>query len=101
MLSGGLPLPTFSDALVSVSVLAPTDGSGGSADWPRAGLAAASPNSEGFAALKGNSAASCCVPASFRVAGSEIASRPAFLAGPLAVERADVFAVRSDEHTSE
>jgi hypothetical protein len=26
------------------------------------------------------------------VAGSEIASRPAFLAGPLAVERADVFA---------
>jgi hypothetical protein len=43
--------------------------------------------------LKGNSAASCCVPASFAVAASEIASRPAFLAGPLAVERADVFAV--------
>jgi hypothetical protein len=46
-----------------------------------------------LAALNGNSAASCCVPTSFRVAASEIASRPAFLAGPLAVERADVFAV--------
>ena len=32
------------------------------------------------------------MPTSFRVAASEIASRPAFLAGPLVVELADVFA---------
>jgi hypothetical protein len=32
------------------------------------------------------------VPASFAVAASLIASRPAFLAGPLAVDRADAFA---------
>ena len=56
-------------------------------------MAAAAPNSEGFAALNGKAATSCCVPISFSVAASEIAARPGFLAGPLAVARADVLAI--------
>src|SRR4030095_13441008 len=82
----GLPLPTFCEALISVSVRAETSGCGGATAWPTAGSRARSLNSLGFAALKGNAEATASVPACFAVAASEISDTPG--AGPLAVERA-------------
>jgi len=72
----GLPLPTFGEAFVSVSVLPETRGCGGSTVWPAAGVRAASPNSLGLAALKGNCDATSSVAASFAVAASWMADTP-------------------------
>ena len=72
-LACGLPLPTFTDALVSVSVLPVTIGCGGSTVWPVAGWRPR-PEFDGFAALKGNAAATASVPAILAVAASVIAS---------------------------
>ena len=82
----GLPLPTFGEAFVSVSVLPETRGCGGSTVWPAAGVRAASPNSLGLAALKGNCDATSSVAASFAVAASWMADTPDD--GPLTVDRA-------------
>src|SRR5512134_2784457 len=88
----GLPLPTFSDALVSVSVLPVTIGWGGSTAWPVAGCIAASPNSEGLARLCGIEAARASVPAIFAVAASEMAASLTLRVGPLMVEREEALA---------
>jgi hypothetical protein len=86
----GLPLPTFCDALDSLSVLAPTIGCGGSIAWPIA--APPSPNSDGFAALWGIAADRASVPAILAVAISVMSAALPLRDGPLIVERAEVWA---------
>ena len=88
----GLPLPTFSDAFVSVSVLPVTIGCGGSTLCPVGGCIAASPNSPGLAALYGIELASVSVPAIFAVAASVISAADPLCEGPLIVDRAVDFA---------
>ena len=53
------------------------------------------PNSAGFAALNGNASATFWVPTNLTVAASDMALAMGLLAGPLVVEREDVFAVRA------
>src|SRR5688572_5027561 len=62
----GPPLPTLSDPLRSVTVLAPTMGSAGLTDAPSGGASAASGSySAALFGLKGNAEATSCVPAAF------------------------------------
>src|SRR5690242_12020688 len=90
-LIGGLPLPAFGEALVSVRVLLPTMGWGGTTAWPVAGSRAASPNSAGLPALNGIAPARRSAPAILAVAASAMPESGLTL-GPLAVDLADVAA---------
>src|SRR5687768_13995525 len=90
-LNCGLPLPTFSEALTSVSVLPVTIGCGGSTDCPCGGSRAASPNSAGLAALCGIDAATISVPAIFAVAASVMPAAALLRVGPLTVLFAEDF----------
>ena len=83
----GPPLPTLSDPLRSVTVLAPTMGSAGLTDAPSGGASAASGSySAALFGLKGNADATSCVPAAFsaRMSPGPDASGSA---GPLTVVR--------------
>jgi hypothetical protein len=84
---GGLPAPTFGEALISLRVLAVTAGCDGVADLPSAAVFV---NSDDFAALKGKPAASSSVPNTFAVAASLVDLAPRLRVGPLMVDRADV-----------
>src|SRR5688572_14555814 len=69
---GGLPLPTFSEPFVSVTVLDPTIGSGGTIEGPSGGaVAAAGSYSSALFGLNGKLAATSCVPTSFAVSASD------------------------------
>jgi hypothetical protein len=75
--------------LLSLRVLPLTDGSDGANELPAA-ASGGSPNSEGFAALKGNFAARVSVPASFAVAASLTAEASGRCEGLLTVVRAEL-----------
>src|SRR6187431_2417135 len=77
--------PVLSDAFASVSVLATTVGSGGSAVAPGLGVRDPSPCSPAFERLNGNAAARASVPCILRSAGRLLGSGGAFLA-PLTVD---------------
>src|SRR6185503_6502774 len=89
MPAGGTPRPTLGESLTSLSVLPVTDSAVGSTVCPVEGANAAFPYSEGFAVLKGNEAASSSVPCIFSMERSS--GGLSAWAGPLLVERADVF----------
>ena len=83
----GPPLPTLSDPLTSLTVLAPTIGSAGLTDAPSGGASAASGSySAALFGLKGNADARSCVPAAFSAAMSP-APDASGSAGPLTVVR--------------
>src|SRR5215207_4356829 len=81
------PLPSFSEPLTSLTVLAPTIGSAGLTEAPSGGASAASGSySAALFGLKGNADATSCVPAAFsaRMSPGPDASGSA---GPLTVAR--------------
>src|SRR5688572_28383056 len=83
----GAPLPTLSDPLSSVTVLAPTIGSAGLTDAPSGGASAASGSySAALFGLKGKADARSCVPAAFSARMSPAPDAPGS-AGPLTVAR--------------
>src|SRR6476469_854164 len=83
----GPPLPTLSEPLTSLTVLAPTIGSSGLTEAPSGGASAASGSySAALFGLKGNAEARACVPAAFSAAMSP-ALDASGTAGPLTVVR--------------
>ena len=83
----GAPLPTLSDPLTSLTVLAPTIGSAGLTDAPSGGASAASGSySAALFGLNGNAAATSCVPAAFSATMSP-SPEASGSAGPLTVVR--------------
>src|SRR6185436_19295873 len=89
---GGAPLPTLSDAFISVMVLAPTIGSAGFVHSPAVGLTAVSgSNSSGLLALNRNASASACVPAALADRVSVESTSVDGRAGPLTVARGSGF----------
>src|SRR5688572_17343365 len=83
----GAPLPTLSDPLSSVTVLAPTIGSAGLTEAPSGGASAASGSySAALFGLNGNADATSCVPAAFSAMRSP-APDASGSAGPLTVVR--------------
>ena len=84
------PNPTLGEALISLRVLAPHHRVGGSTACPAAGRAPHRQTRIGFAALKGNAAASSSAPAIFAVNASSADERRPFALGPLTVERAEL-----------
>src|SRR3954451_8860638 len=86
--SGGPPLPTLSEPIISVTVLAPTIGSRGTTTCPSGAAAPGSGlNSPGLLALNGIAAASSCAPAIFAINTSGDCAEDAGSAGPLIVAR--------------
>jgi hypothetical protein len=90
---GGPPLPTFSELFISVTVLEPTIGSGGTIDGPTGGaIAAAGSYSDGLFGLNGKLDAASCVPASLAASASDELDADegcieSDFAGPLTVAR--------------
>src|SRR6187401_2632923 len=83
----GPPLPTLSDPLTSLTVLAPTIGSSGLTEAPSGGASAASGSySAALFGLKGNAEARSCVPTAFSAAMSP-APDASGAVGPLTVVR--------------
>src|SRR5687767_2852945 len=83
---GGPPLPTFSDALTSLTVLAPTIGSADLTDAPSSGASAASESySASLFGLKENADARSCAPVAFSAMSP--APEASGSAGPLTVVR--------------
>src|SRR3954467_13505450 len=86
--SGGPPLPTLSEPIISVTVLAPTIGSRGTTTCPSGAAAPGSGlNSPGLLVLNGIAAASSCAPAIFAINTSGDCAEDAGSAGPLIVAR--------------